>query len=110
MKRTQWEGLAMNDELRPEYDFDYRQAKPNRFAARLKPIAGEREKRTRLIRTEKYVVAVEVDVVIPPDADEEPCYEAATVQFLKEVRERAERGDVAWLRQHGQVYAAVGAA
>jgi hypothetical protein len=27
----------MNDELRPEYEFDYRQAKPNRFAAGLKP-------------------------------------------------------------------------
>lgn len=27
----------MNDELRPEYEFDYRQAKSNRFAAGLKP-------------------------------------------------------------------------
>ena len=27
----------MNDELRPEYEFDYSQAKPNRFAAGLKP-------------------------------------------------------------------------
>jgi hypothetical protein len=27
----------MNDELRPEYEFDYQQAKPNRFAAGLKP-------------------------------------------------------------------------
>jgi hypothetical protein len=27
----------MSDELRPEYEFDYRQAKPNRFAAGLKP-------------------------------------------------------------------------
>jgi hypothetical protein len=27
----------MNDELRREYDFDYSQAKPNRFAAGLKP-------------------------------------------------------------------------
>jgi hypothetical protein len=26
----------MNDELRPEYQFDYTQAKPNRFAATLK--------------------------------------------------------------------------
>jgi hypothetical protein len=26
----------MSDELRPEYQFDYRQAKPNRFAAGLK--------------------------------------------------------------------------
>jgi hypothetical protein len=27
----------MSDELRPEYEFDYRLAKPNRFAADLKP-------------------------------------------------------------------------
>jgi hypothetical protein len=27
----------MNDELRPDYEFDYSQAKPNRFAAGLKP-------------------------------------------------------------------------
>jgi len=27
----------MSDELRDEYDFDYTKAKPNRFAARLKP-------------------------------------------------------------------------
>lgn len=26
----------MSDQLRPEYEFDYRQAKPNRFAAGLK--------------------------------------------------------------------------
>jgi hypothetical protein len=100
----------MSDDLRPEYKFGYGQAKPNRFAAKLRPIVGERVKRTRLIQTEQYVVAVEVDVVIPPDDAEEPCFEAETVQFLKEVRERAERGDVAWLRQHGKVYAAVGAA
>ncbi len=27
----------MSDELRPEYEFDYREAKPNRFATDLKP-------------------------------------------------------------------------
>jgi hypothetical protein len=70
----------------------------------------ERVKRTRLIRTEKYVVAVEVEMVIPVDDPSEPCYEAETVQFLQEVKERAEKGDLAWLKQHGKVYAAVGAA
>ena len=38
-------------------------------------IAGERIKRTRLIQTEKYVVAVEVEMVIPPEDPSEPCYE-----------------------------------
>jgi len=73
-------------------------------------IAGKRIKRTRLIQTDKYVVAVEVDMVVPPDDPSEPCYEAETIQFLKEVKERAERDDLAWLRTHGKVYAAVGAA
>ncbi len=49
-------------------------------------------------------------MVIPPDDPSEPCYEAETVQFLREVRELAECGDVAWLRQTGKVYAAVDAA
>lgn len=73
-------------------------------------VPGERVKRTRLIQTERYVVAVEVEMVIPVDDPSEPCYESETVQFLREVRERAERGDVAWLTQKGKVYAAVGAA
>jgi hypothetical protein len=73
-------------------------------------IAGQRLKRTRLIQTDKFVVAVEVERVIPPDDPSEPCYEAETVQLLKTVKERAEAGDVAWLKQHGRVYAAVDAA
>ncbi len=73
-------------------------------------IAGERIKRTRLIQTEKYVVAVEVEMVIPADEPSEPCYEAETVKFLREVKERAERDELSWLKRHGKVYAAVGAA
>lgn len=70
-------------------------------------IAGERIKRTRLIQSEKYVVAVEVEMVVPVDDPGEPCYESETVQLLKEVKERAERGDVAWLTKKGKVYAAM---
>lgn len=73
-------------------------------------ITGKRIKRQRLIQTEKYVVAVEVEMVIPVDDPSEPCYESETVQLLREVKERAERGDVDWLRQKGKVYAAVEAA
>lgn len=73
-------------------------------------IPGERVKRTRFIQTEKYVVAVEVEMVIPLDDPSEPCYEAETVQLLREIKERAERGDVAWLTQKGRVYEAVEAA
>jgi hypothetical protein len=73
-------------------------------------IPGPRVKRTRLIQTEKYVVAVEVEMVIPADDPSEPCYEAETVQLLRQIKERAEQGDVEWLTRHGKVYAAVGAA
>ena len=73
-------------------------------------IPGQRIKRTRLIQAEKYVVAVEVEMVIPVDDPSEPCYEAETVQLLREIKELAERGDVAWLTKHGKVYAAVEAA
>lgn len=73
-------------------------------------IPGKRIKRTRLIQSEKYVVAVEVDMVIPEDDPTEPCYEAETVQLLKEIQEHADQDDVAWLSQRGKVYAAIEAA
>ncbi|MCU0703055.1 MAG: hypothetical protein MUF18_03595 [Fimbriiglobus sp.] len=73
-------------------------------------IPGERAKRTRYVQTDRYVVAVEVEMVIPADDPSEPCYEAETVKLLKEVREHAERGDEAWLRRHGKVYQAQEAA
>ena len=71
-------------------------------------ISGERIKRTRLIQTERYVVAVDVEMVIPSDNPSEPCYEAETVKFLKEVKDRAERDELTWLNKHGKVYTAVG--
>lgn len=69
-------------------------------------LAGERVRRTRFIQTDKHVVAVDVEMVIPPDDPSEPCYEPATVELLREVRARAERGDLAWLTQNGKVYTA----
>jgi len=62
-------------------------------------IPGERVKRTRLIQTDKYVVAVDIEMVIPADDPSEPCLESETVEYLREVKERAERGDVGWLSQ-----------
>ncbi|HSR93027.1 MAG TPA: hypothetical protein VLK88_17105 [Gemmatimonadales bacterium] len=70
-------------------------------------IPGRRIKRTRLIQAEKYVVAVEIEMVVPDDDPAEPCYEAETVQFLREVKEHAEQGDVAWLTKKDKVYAAL---
>jgi hypothetical protein len=73
-------------------------------------IEGQRIKRTRLIQSDKYVVAVEVEMVIPPDEPSEPCYEAETIELLKQIKEHADQGDVTWLAQHGKVYAAIQAA
>ena len=72
-------------------------------------ISGQRIKRLRLVQTDRYVVAVDVELVIPDDDPSEPCYEAETVQLLKEVEEHTQRGDVDWLARHGKVYEAVGA-
>lgn len=67
-------------------------------------VPGERIKATRLVRGGRYVVAVEVEMVIPPDDPSEPCYESETVQLIREIAEHAERGDTAWLEPRGQVY------
>ena len=72
-------------------------------------IPGERIKRIRWVHTDRYVVAIEVEMVIPVDDPSVPCYESESVQLLREVEEHAQRGDVTWLRQHGKVYEAIGA-
>ncbi|MEI8021702.1 MAG: hypothetical protein WCH39_26065 [Schlesneria sp.] len=72
-------------------------------------ISGQRIKRTRLVHTDRYIVAVDVELVIPEDDPTEPCYESETVQLLREIEERAIQGDVTWLAQHGKVYEAIAA-
>jgi len=67
-------------------------------------IEGKRLKRTRLIEKGRYVVSVEVEMVVPTEDDSEPCYEPEAVKLLREVAEHAERGDVEWLRRHGKVF------
>jgi hypothetical protein len=64
--------------------------------ARAMRIPGERIKRTRLIQTEKYVVAVEVEMVIPVDDPSEPCYESETVELLREIQERSLLIEATW--------------
>lgn len=67
-------------------------------------IAGERLKRRRLIEGGRFIVAIDVEIVIPHDDDSEPCYESETVELLKQVAEHAESGDRPWLLKHGTVY------
>jgi hypothetical protein len=52
----------------------------------------------------QYAVEVEVEVVYPADDPSEPCLEPATVRWLDEVAQRAERGDVEYLRKVGRVF------
>ncbi len=73
-------------------------------------IPGKRIHRTRLVRTDQFVIAVPVEAVIPDEDTSEPCYESETVEFLREAEFHARQGDVEWLKRHGKVYAAVGAA
>jgi len=73
-------------------------------------LQGKRVHRTRLIRTEQLIVAVEVEAVVPDADPSEPCYESETVELLREVEAHARRGDLHWLQQHGKVYAAINAA
>jgi hypothetical protein len=63
-----------------------------------------------LVQTAEYVVAVEVEMVVPNDDPSEPCYEAETIQLLREISERANRGELDWIKAHGKVYRAVDAA
>jgi hypothetical protein len=73
-------------------------------------IEGRRVTRTRLVQSDKYIVAVEIEMVIPIDDPSEPCLESETVQLLKEIKEHGDRGDLPWLASKGKVYAALGAA
>lgn len=73
-------------------------------------VAGQRIRRIRLIQTDRYVVAVEIEMVIPADDPSEPSLEAETVQLLNEVRKHTEQGDLPWLFRHGKVYTAAGGA
>lgn len=73
-------------------------------------IPGKKVRRTRWVRTERFVVAVEVDAVIPNADPSEACYGPDVVELLREVERRAKAGDVQWLREHGKVYTAMEAA
>jgi hypothetical protein len=70
-------------------------------------IEGSRVHRKRYVQTDRFVVAVDVEMVIPVDDPSEPCLESEAVALLHHIKEHAERGDVDWLKKHGRVYVAV---
>jgi hypothetical protein len=70
-------------------------------------IPGKRVHRTRLVRTPRFVVAVEVEAVFPAEDPSEACFESETVRMLRDIQKHAERGDVRWLQRRGKVYRAI---
>jgi hypothetical protein len=70
-------------------------------------ISGNRVRRTRLVRTDRLVVAVDVEAVIPDADPSEPVYESETVELLRQVELLAQQGDVDRLRRLGKVYAEI---
>ncbi|MBN1346723.1 MAG: hypothetical protein JXQ73_28795 [Phycisphaerae bacterium] len=66
-------------------------------------------KQTRWVHAATCVVQVEVDAVIPEDDPSEPCFEPDAVEFLREVHEHAQAGDIDWLKRVGKVFIAASA-
>ena len=62
---------------------------------------------TRWVHAPTCVVQIEVEAVIPVDDPSEPCFEPQTVEFLRRVHERAELGDIEWLKSIGKVFVPV---
>jgi hypothetical protein len=69
-------------------------------------IEGKRLKRTKYIHTDRFVIAVDVEMVVPSEDPSEPCLESETVEYLRELKNRAEAGEVEWLKTQGKVYEA----
>jgi hypothetical protein len=56
------------------------------------------------VHTARLVVAVDVEMVIPPSDPSEPCLESETAELLRDVHQHAEAGDITWLQSRGKVY------
>jgi hypothetical protein len=67
-------------------------------------LPGKRVSVVRWIRTEPFVVRVEVEAVIPDSDPSEPCLEPAMVRFLDELQRLADAGNIDELAKHGSVY------
>ena len=66
-----------------------------------------REKRKRWVQRGRYAVEVEVEVVYPAEDPTQACLEPDAVRLLDEVAQRAERGDLDYLRTVGRVFETV---
>ena len=67
-------------------------------------ISGKRIKRTRFIQTDRFVVAVNVEAVIPDEDPSEPCFEPDTVELLRNVESRRyAKRQLTWFRREPEV-------
>ena len=70
-------------------------------------MSERREKRKRWVQRGQFAVEVEVDVIFPADLPNEPCLEPQTVRWLDEIAQKAQQGDLDYLRKVGRVFQAV---
>ena len=56
-------------------------------------ISGKHIKIARFVQTEEFIVALDVDAVIPDEDPSEPCFEPAAVQFLLKRSRTPKAGD-----------------
>ena len=54
----------------------------------------------KLVKTDKYVVEIDVNWIYPEDDRSEPCMTAESVKLLKEVEDRANADDIYWLTKN----------
>lgn len=64
----------------------------------------------RWVRTDRFVIAMEIEAIIPDADPSEPCCELQVVELLRQIEAHARSGDIGWLRRQGRVYESVEAA
>ncbi len=67
-------------------------------------IPGKRVRVRKWIHGRLCVVRVEAEAVIPDAAPSEPCLEPATLRWLDQLQELADKGDVEALAKIGEVF------
>ena len=67
-------------------------------------LQGRRTRIERWIYASACVVRVEVDAIIPDADPSEPCLEPQTIQFLDDVKSKADQGAIGDLEKVGDVY------
>ncbi len=62
------------------------------------------QRTTQWCQGSSYAVAVDVEVIFPPDDPAVPCLKPETIRFLEHLSESAAAGDVETLRKAGTVF------